>query len=92
MAPNALAVLLKAVPILGVAISFLAVAWISLGLRLWTRAGIVRNMGYDDWTIIVATGIFSGLCIELIRLSNLELTVNLIEHPDAFGFVANVRL
>jgi len=89
MATNELAVLLKAVPILGVASTLLALAWISLGLRLWTRARIVKNMGYDDWTIIIATGIFTGLCIELIRLSALELSVNLVEH---FPFVANVRL
>lgn len=90
MAHDSLAGLLKAIPILGVTATFLASCWISVALRLFTRTRIVKNLGADDWTIILALGIFTGFSVQLIRLSALELTVDLLAHPEVFGLVANV--
>jgi len=92
MAHDSLAGLLKATPLLGVSVTFLLTCWISVALRLFTRTRIVKNLGADDWTIIIALGIFTGFSVELIRLSVLELTVDLLSQPEVFQLVANVSL
>jgi len=37
-----------------ICIAFTAVAALFLALRLWTRFGIVRNIGPEDWIILAA--------------------------------------
>lgn len=34
--------------------SLLPLVTVVVGLRLWTRAKIVRSVGFDDWVIVVA--------------------------------------
>jgi hypothetical protein len=34
---------------IGIAASFLLLAWIAVALRFYTRAFVVRNLGWDDW-------------------------------------------
>lgn len=50
-----------------------AVAWVeaslgllALGARLYTRARIVRKVGWDDWTMVIAT---VGLTPEISHFS-----------------------
>jgi len=90
MAHDRLAELLKATPLLGVTITFLVLSWIAVTLRLWTRSRIVRNTGADDWAIIATLLLYTGLCIQLMRLGVIELTVDLLSHPDIFALVAYV--
>jgi hypothetical protein len=40
--------------ILTVCAVFLGIAWITVVLRLWTRAKIVRAVGWDDGWMLVA--------------------------------------
>jgi hypothetical protein len=49
-------------PHVGKGLGLLAVTWVEAGIgllflaaRLYTRAKIVRNAGWDDWTMIFAT-------------------------------------
>ena len=46
------------------AIVFLGASWVAVGLRIWTRARLIRSFSWDDGTIIVAN--VSGQRIVLI--------------------------
>ncbi|KAF2090858.1 hypothetical protein K490DRAFT_15008, partial [Saccharata proteae CBS 121410] len=43
-----------------VAILFTTLCWISVGLRVWVRAGIIRNFGLDDWLMVAAMCFFQA--------------------------------
>ncbi|KAH3907458.1 hypothetical protein HBI56_158540 [Parastagonospora nodorum] len=45
-----------------ITIAFLALAWIFLLLRIWTRTFIISNFGWDDSIMILATMIFTVYC------------------------------
>ena len=34
---------------------FLTVSWITVVLRIWVRAGLLRNFGWDDATMLLTT-------------------------------------
>jgi len=91
MAHDRLAELLKAAPLLGVTVTFLVLSWIAVSLRIFTRSRIVKNLGADDWAIIATLLLYTGLCIQLLRLAVIELNVDLITHPQIFALVAYVR-
>lgn len=92
MAIDPLEEAVKAKPILGISITFLLFAWVATALRFWTRTRIVKNIGVDDWTILVSLGLYTGLCIQLIRLAIDEITINLVENSDAFTGIATVSM
>jgi hypothetical protein len=35
------------------AIVFLSIAWVTVLLRLWTRAFVVRSLWWDDWCMVM---------------------------------------
>ena len=41
--------------ILAVACTFLSVAWLTVSLRVWVRASLIKNFGWDDGFIIMAS-------------------------------------
>jgi hypothetical protein len=43
----------RSAPIWGVGIAFFIITWISVGLRVWVRAGMIKSFGPDDWTMVV---------------------------------------
>lgn len=44
----------KGSAILGVCMAFMTCALLSTIMRVWVRAGITRNMGWDDWNMVAA--------------------------------------
>jgi len=42
----------RSAPIWGVGIAFFIITWISVGLRVWVRAGMIKSFGPDDWTML----------------------------------------
>jgi hypothetical protein len=42
----------RSAPIWGVGITFFAVSWVAVGLRIWVRAGMIKSFGADDWTMV----------------------------------------
>lgn len=36
-------------------VAFLALAWVTMSLRLWTRALIIKSLGWDDWAMLLTT-------------------------------------
>ncbi|OCL05656.1 hypothetical protein AOQ84DRAFT_298511 [Glonium stellatum] len=45
--------------VLAVAIFFLVLSWITVGLRVYVRAGLLRSFGMDDWTMVVTLLLFT---------------------------------
>jgi hypothetical protein len=41
-------------PLLGTAVSFLTMTWISVLLRTYVRAVLTKNFEWDDWLLLVA--------------------------------------
>jgi len=39
--------------ILAVAILFLVLSWVTMGLRVYVRAGMLKSFGMDDWAMVV---------------------------------------
>ncbi|EGX91448.1 hypothetical protein CCM_05606 [Cordyceps militaris CM01] len=48
--------------LVGATIALLALSWITIGLRTYTRAVIMRSFQSDDWLMLVAQIIFTALC------------------------------
>lgn len=48
---------------LGVNIAFLVLSWIAVSLRIFVRAGMLRNFGSDDWTMLITQLLFSAYLI-----------------------------
>ena len=44
--------------VLGVAVAFFVLSWIAVGLRIIVRAGMLKNFGMDDWTMLVTQLLF----------------------------------
>jgi len=42
--------------VLAVAITFGCLTWISVGLRIFVRAWMLKAFGLDDWTMIISQG------------------------------------
>ncbi|KAL5113711.1 hypothetical protein ACEQ8H_008416 [Pleosporales sp. CAS-2024a] len=45
-----------------IAIAFLVLAWTLVLLRIWTRTFVISNFGWDDFTMILASMIFTVYC------------------------------
>ncbi|KAF2210361.1 hypothetical protein CERZMDRAFT_28819, partial [Cercospora zeae-maydis SCOH1-5] len=45
---------------LGVNITFFVLSWIAVSLRVFVRAGMLRNFGSDDWTMLAAQMFFTA--------------------------------
>ncbi|OTA06439.1 hypothetical-protein [Trichoderma parareesei] len=41
-------------PLVGTCIAFLALSWLAVGLRTYTRAVVIKGMQEDDWLMLVA--------------------------------------
>lgn len=39
--------------LVGTAIVFLVISWISVGLRTWTRAFLMKGYQADDWLMLI---------------------------------------
>lgn len=50
----------RAPEVLAVAIIFFVLSWITVGLRVWVRAGMLRAFGPDDWTMVVTQLLFTA--------------------------------
>ena len=46
--------------VLAIAILFFILTWISVGLRCFVRATIVRAFGWDDWTMLGSQILFTA--------------------------------
>ncbi|KAF1994553.1 hypothetical protein P154DRAFT_28509 [Amniculicola lignicola CBS 123094] len=51
-----------------IAIAFLAIAWVFVALRMWTRTHVIHNFGWDDGTMILATMVFTVYCATMVYL------------------------
>ncbi|KAK7606994.1 hypothetical protein BKA81DRAFT_304393 [Phyllosticta paracitricarpa] len=49
--------------ILAVGVVFLCLCWISVGLRVYTRAVIVNSFGSDDWTMLASLFFITGYLV-----------------------------
>ncbi|KAL7812219.1 hypothetical protein V8C26DRAFT_205814 [Trichoderma gracile] len=49
-------------PLVGTCIAFLALSWLAVGLRTYTRAVVIKGMQEDDWLMLVAQVIFTLSC------------------------------
>ena len=50
----------KAPEVLAVAIVFFVLTWITVGLRVWVRTGMLRAFGWDDWTMLATQILFTA--------------------------------
>ncbi|KAF1730847.1 hypothetical protein CRV24_008917 [Beauveria bassiana] len=48
--------------LVGATIALLVLSWITIGLRTYTRAVIMRSFQSDDWLMLVAQIIFTSMC------------------------------
>ncbi|KAF2155896.1 hypothetical protein K461DRAFT_318551 [Myriangium duriaei CBS 260.36] len=48
-------------------LTMIAITWIAVGLRFYTRAVIVRNVGADDWAMFVTSLFFTAFCFTLYQ-------------------------
>lgn len=48
---------------LAVNITFFVLSWISVGLRILVRAGMLRAFGSDDWTMLATQMLFTAYLI-----------------------------
>lgn len=44
---------------LGVAVTFAILTWVTLILRIWVRVGMLKSFGRDDWAMLVTQGVFT---------------------------------
>ncbi|KAL6855743.1 hypothetical protein J3F83DRAFT_764119 [Trichoderma novae-zelandiae] len=49
-------------PLVGTCIAFLALSWLAVGLRTYTRAVVIKSVQEDDWLMLVAQVIFTVSC------------------------------
>lgn len=49
--------------ILAVGVLFLCLCWISVSLRVYTRAVIVNSFGTDDWTMLASLFFITGYIV-----------------------------
>ncbi|KAI4726699.1 hypothetical protein E4T49_05535 [Aureobasidium sp. EXF-10728] len=52
--------------------TFLALACITVALRVYTRTRIVRCWGWDDWFMLLTLAVFVGECIVWLLLADVE--------------------
>ncbi|KAK4542866.1 hypothetical protein LTR36_006055 [Oleoguttula mirabilis] len=45
--------------VLAVAIAFSILSWVTVSLRIWVRAGMLKSFGSDDWTMIATQVVFT---------------------------------
>lgn len=49
-----------------VTIAFLVATWVLVSLRIWVRAYMIRNFGWDDATMVLANVVFTFNCIAVL--------------------------
>lgn len=50
------------VQLLQVGIAFLAITWVTMALRAYTRIFLIRSFGWDDWTMLLTMVRVPPLC------------------------------
>ncbi|EHK50607.1 uncharacterized protein TrAtP1_011128 [Trichoderma atroviride] len=50
-------------PLVAICVVFLSLTWLAVGLRIYTRAMVIRSLQEDDWLMLVAQLIFTLSCI-----------------------------
>jgi hypothetical protein len=51
-----------------VTIVFLALAWVFVLLRIWTRTYVIANFGWDDAAMILASVRYASSCVEHTKI------------------------
>jgi len=52
-----------------ITIAFLALAWVFILLRIWTRTWIISNFGWDDLAMIMAGFMFTVFCASVLYIA-----------------------
>lgn len=50
-------------PLVATCVVFLSLTWLAVGLRIYTRAVVIKSLQEDDWLMLVAQLIFTLSCI-----------------------------
>ncbi|KAJ3486784.1 hypothetical protein NLG97_g6544 [Lecanicillium saksenae] len=53
--------------LVGATVALLALSWITIGLRTYTRAVIMRSFQADDWLMLIAQIIFTAMCAFILE-------------------------
>lgn len=53
----------RAHQVLAVAVTFLVLSWLTVGARIWVRAGMIDQFGRDDGTMLVTQLLFTAYLI-----------------------------
>ncbi|KAL0941911.1 uncharacterized protein CTRU02_204674 [Colletotrichum truncatum] len=69
--------------IIGIIVPFLVLAWVSVGLRIYTRVRIVKAPGWDDIVIVIALFAGSASAIGLSLTTNHGMGHSFKEVPDS---------
>ncbi|KAI5202313.1 hypothetical protein E4T39_04811 [Aureobasidium subglaciale] len=54
-------------------VAILAVAWLSVVLRVYVRSVMMRSFQWDDWTIMLAIAAFTVQCTYIIKAAQMEM-------------------
>ncbi|GAB7340783.1 hypothetical protein MBLNU457_7155t1 [Dothideomycetes sp. NU457] len=65
------------VPMIAVSAVFLAICWLTVTLRFYVRGFIAKSIGWDDWTIVLATLVYTGFAACIFQIGHMELTSNM---------------
>ncbi|EEU44290.1 uncharacterized protein NECHADRAFT_48436 [Fusarium vanettenii 77-13-4] len=57
----------NSVALVSTVIVFMALSWLSVGLRSYTRAFLMKSYQMDDWLMLIAQGIFTVSCAFILE-------------------------
>ncbi|KAJ4167769.1 hypothetical protein NW754_011586 [Fusarium falciforme] len=57
----------NSVALVSTVIVFMALSWLSVGLRTYTRAFLMKSYQMDDWLMLIAQGIFTVSCAFILE-------------------------
>ncbi|KAH7264007.1 hypothetical protein B0J15DRAFT_524192 [Fusarium solani] len=57
----------NSVALVSTVIVFMALSWLSVGLRSYTRAFLMKSYQLDDWLMLIAQGIFTVSCAFILE-------------------------
>ncbi|UPK93180.1 hypothetical protein LCI18_004115 [Fusarium solani-melongenae] len=57
----------NSVALVSTVIVFMALSWLSVGLRTYTRAFLMKSYQLDDWLMLIAQGIFTVSCAFILE-------------------------
>ncbi|KAK3113623.1 hypothetical protein LTR53_008924 [Teratosphaeriaceae sp. CCFEE 6253] len=73
--------------------SFLGLAWLTVILRFWVRGLIIRNVGWDDWTMLFTNLMYTAYCsvVFMTNSYNPDLMLGRLP-PDEYVTIFNYLL